>query len=185
MGLNQSKEIMMSKPDEKTILIVDDEPDIRIYLQTLLEDEGFNVMTASDGDEAIKKVMEKIPDFISLDLVMPKKSGIKFFHELRRNKEWAKIPVVVVTAHAQDEVGKKDLKELFEGKVISGPKVYLEKPVKPLDYVNMIKNELDIEVEKVEPGTKVEDIRKELLSMLDSADAKTLQKALDQLKKKE
>lgn len=134
----------MSKADEKTILVVDDEPDIRIYLKTLLEDEGFNVMTAADGDEALQRIKEKKPDFISLDLVMPRKSGIKLYYELRRNKEWSKIPVVIVTAHARDEIGKKDLKELFDGKVISGPKVYLEKPVKPQDFVNLIKKSSEL-----------------------------------------
>ena len=72
----------MAKPQDKTILVVDDEPDIVMFLSTALEEAGFNVVTAADGNEALERVKEATPDFISLDLVMPGKSGIRFFHEL-------------------------------------------------------------------------------------------------------
>ena len=65
----------MTRPEDKTILVVDDEEDIREYLSTVLEDAGFNVVTAADGQEALERVETTIPDFISLDLVMPKKIG--------------------------------------------------------------------------------------------------------------
>ena len=77
----------MIKPEDKTILVVDDEPDVRTYLTMVLQDAGFNVMSASDGNEALAMVNEQKPDFISLDLVMPNKSGIRFYHELRKKKE--------------------------------------------------------------------------------------------------
>ena len=175
---------MIAKPSDKTVLVVDDEPDVLYYLQTVLENAGFNVMTASDGEEAFEKVKEKAPDFISLDLVMPKKSGIKFYYELRRNKVWSKIPVVIVTGHAKDELGKRDLNELFDGRTISGPKVYLEKPVKPVDFVNMIKKELDIPVEEDVQKIQEKEVRQELDDMLKDADPETLKKALEMLKKK-
>jgi len=95
----------MTKPEDKTILVVDDEDDVRNYFAEVLLDAGFNVVTAADGEEALDKIKEQKPDFISLDLVMPKKSGIKFLYELRHNKLWANIPVVIVTAHAHDKLG--------------------------------------------------------------------------------
>ena len=177
----------MTKPEEKTILIVDDEQDIVIYLQTLLEDEGFKVMTANDGDEALQRVKEKKPDFISLDLVMPKKSGIRFFYELRHNKEWSKIPVVIVTAHARDEGVRKEIDNLFAGKTVSGPQVYLEKPVKPRDYVNMVKRELGIETSESAETSKTpptEDMKHEIDRLLASADPETLAAALKLLQNK-
>ncbi|MBU1626510.1 response regulator [bacterium] len=167
-----------------TILVVDDEPDVLFYLETVLEDAGFNVMTASDGEEALEKVKEKSPDFISLDLVMPRKSGIRFYYELRRSKLWSKIPVVIVTGHAKDELGKKDLNELFEGRTVSGPKVYLEKPVKPVDFVNLIKKELDIPIEEGIEKVNETEVRKELEDLLKDADSDTLEKALEMLRKK-
>jgi CheY-like chemotaxis protein len=177
----------MAKPEEKTVLVVDDEQDIVIYLQTLLEDEGFQVMTANDGDQALQRVKEKKPDFISLDLIMPKKSGIRFLYELRHNKEWSKIPVVIVTAHAKDEGVRKEVDDLFAGKTISGPQVYLEKPVKPKHYVDMVKRELGIETgvspEDSKPAPP-ENMKNEIERLLSSADPDTLAAALKLLQDK-
>ena len=96
----------MERAEDKTILVVDDEPNVRQYLMTILQDAGFKVVTAGDGVEALEVIKRSIPDFISLDLIMPKKSGHRLLHELRRNKLWSRIPVLIVTAHAQDELGK-------------------------------------------------------------------------------
>ena len=172
----------MTKPEDKTILVVDDEPDVLTYLTMVLQDAGFNVMSAQDGNEALEKVKEKKPDFISLDLVMPHKSGIRFYHELRKNKEWSNIPVVIVTAHAHDELGKGDLEEILQGKTFSGRQVYLEKPVKPADFVRMVKREVGIPVEEpTEEHTST--TREEINALLDQADPAVLEKIARELKK--
>lgn len=171
----------MAKPEDKKVLVIDDEEDVVTYLRMILEDAGFNVVTARDGEEALEQVKKHKPDFISLDLVMPKKSGIRFYYELRKNKEWSRIPVVVVSGHHQDPEIKKDMEDTFAGKTISGPQVYLEKPVKPADFVNIVKKTLSIEVEEVEDEKTIRD---ELKGMLDQADPETLRKILDTLKKK-
>ena len=62
----------MPEAKDKTVLVVDDEPNVRDYLAQILRDAEFNVVTASDGDEALEIIRESPPDFISLDLVMPK-----------------------------------------------------------------------------------------------------------------
>ena len=67
----------MVLPVEKTVLVVDDEEGLRLYLQTALEDAGFTVTTAADGLEALERVQAQPPDAISLDLVMPKKIRCK------------------------------------------------------------------------------------------------------------
>ena len=82
----------MAKPHEKTILVVDDEDDVREFLSTVLEDNGFEVVTAADGTEALTRVEETSPDLISLDLVMPNKSGMRFLHDLRRRQQWRRPP---------------------------------------------------------------------------------------------
>jgi CheY-like chemotaxis protein len=115
----------MSEATNKTILVVDDEPDTVAFLETTLRYAGFTVVTAANGEEALDRVRERKPDLISLDLVMPRKSGIKFFYELRKNKAWASIPVMIVTGHARDEMGSGDLNTLLEQKMISGPQAYL------------------------------------------------------------
>lgn len=172
----------MTKPEDKTILVVDDEPDVLTYLTMVLRDAGFNVMSAQDGNEALEKVKEKKPDFISLDLVMPHKSGIRFYHELRKNKEWSDIPVIIVTAHAKDELGKGDLEEILQGKTFSGRQVYLEKPVKPVDFVRMVKREVGIPVGEL-PEEQPSTSREEIDALLDRADQDVLEKIARELKK--
>ena len=172
----------MTKPEDKTILVVDDEPDVLTYLTMVLQDAGFNVMSAQDGNEALERVKEKKPDFISLDLIMPHKSGIRFYHELRKNKEWSSIPVVIVTAHAHDELGKGDLEEILKGKTFSGRQVYLEKPVKPADFIRMVKREVGIPVEEPLEAQTVA-IREEINALLDQADPAVLEKIARELKK--
>lgn len=176
----------MATPEEKTILVVDDEPDIVVFLQTLLEDAGFQVMTASDGEEALEKIQAHPPDLISLDLVMPRKSGIKLFYELRKHKEWCKIPILIVTGQAREEAVRKDLEHMFSERMLSGPRTYLEKPVKPEDYVNLIKRELGIETAERAPAPvpDKDQLQRELRQLSETADLEALQEALRVLKAK-
>lgn len=173
----------MERAQDKTILVVDDEPNVRGYLKTVLEDACFNVVTAGDGNEALEIIRQHKPDFISLDLVMPRKSGHKLLYELRRDKELARIPVLVVTAHAHDDLGEESLQDLLDNRVMSGPGTYLEKPVKPLSYVRSIQRALGIE-ESDETENKL-NLKDELEQQLQGASADALRKALEALKGKQ
>ncbi len=172
---------MMSTPLDKTVLVVDDEEGIRLYLQTALEDAGFNVETAEDGLQALEKVHTNPPDAISLDLVMPKKTGAKFLYEVHKDKELRKIPVLIVTAHARDELGKQDFEDIMSGRMLVGPKTYLEKPVNAEVYVNSIKRVLGMETEE-ETGSPKEEIRHEIDDLLNEADPKKMEEILNILK---
>lgn len=171
----------MARAEDKTVLVVDDEPNVRFYLASLLKDAGFNVKTAGDGIEALEMIRQQKPDFISLDLVMPRKSGQKLLYELRKNKELSRIPVLIVTAHAEDELGKGDLEDILEQRMISGPGTYLEKPVKPLDYVRSVQRALGIE-ESPEVKETLE-IKDKLLERIKAANPAALQKALEALER--
>ena len=96
----------------------------------------------------MKLIKQDPPDFISLDLIMPKKSGHRLLYELKRDKQLSRIPVLIVTAHASDDLGKGDLQDLMDKRVMSGPGTYLEKPVNPLSYVRSIQRALGIEETK-------------------------------------
>jgi CheY-like chemotaxis protein len=172
----------MARAQDKTVLVVDDEPNVRDYLAQILRDAGFNVVTASDGGEALEIIRSRPPDFISLDLVMPKKSGHKLLYELRKDKELARIPVVLVTAHAKDELGQSDFQDIMENRVISGPGVYLEKPVKPLDYVRCVQRALGIE--ETEDAEDKIGLQEELKRHMAEAEPHALRRALETLKKK-
>ncbi|MBD3297701.1 MAG: response regulator [candidate division Zixibacteria bacterium] len=169
----------MTRAEDKTILVVDDEPNVRFYLANILEDAGFKVMTASDGIEALEIIRQSQPDFISLDLVMPRKSGHKLLYELRKDKELSRIPVLIVTAHATDEMGKNDLDDILENRMISGPGTYLEKPVKPIDYVRSIQRALGI-AESPNLADAV-DLKDQLMERIKGADPAALQNALEAL----
>jgi CheY-like chemotaxis protein len=165
---------------QKRVLVVDDEPDIREYLKTALTDAGFLVDEAADGQQALEIVWRNPPDVVSLDLVMPHHSGIKFYQAVQKDKLLSKIPVLVVTGHARDDLGRAD----FEEMMMSGPGVYLEKPVHPDTYVAAVCRLLGIEDQRP-PEPQADDLRRELSSALSGADRDTMQRALDALRKKE
>jgi CheY-like chemotaxis protein len=173
----------MCRPADKTILIVDDEPDIVAYFSGILERAGFNVVTASNGNEALEAVRNNQPDFISLDLVMPEKSGIRFLYELRKNREWAKIPIMIVTAHARDDLGKGDFEEIFSGKTMVGPLTYLEKPVKPERFLHNVMKILGLSpLEEDAPPEEKDRLRNRITSHLENADLKTLERVIEALR---
>jgi len=166
----------------KKILVIDDEEDVRNYLETALIDAGFEVISAAEGFEGLEKVRADKPDLVSLDLVMPQHSGVKFHFEMKKDSELRKIPILIVTGHARDDLGKSD----FDSLTMQGPGVYIEKPVSPKKYVTIVCQLLNIEVpkefrlEKDDP----EEMRNELFSSLANADPALLKKALDALKDK-
>jgi len=171
----------MANQAKKTILVVDDEADVRNFLKAALLEAGFEVVTAEDGLAALTEVEKRIPDLISLDLVMPKKSGARFYRELTKRKEFAKIPVIIVTGHARDDLGKSDLKEL----TMSGPGIYLEKPVKPDNYVAAIKKTLGLDTTKEEKElAKRVELQNDLKNIIDEVDAETLEKLKAMLNKR-
>ena len=171
----------MTSAQDKTILVVDDEPNVRNYLCAILEDAEFNVETAADGDEAMRKIREKKPDFISLDLVMPRRSGHKVLRELKRDRELSQIPVLIVTAHAKTDLGKDQLADLIEDAALEGPGLYLEKPVSPLSYVRCVQRALGLE-ESEEAADKIS-LKEELEERLKGADPEALRRALAALGK--
>ncbi len=163
---------------KKRVLVVDDEQDVRDYLRTALEDAGFEVETACDGMEALEAVKRNPPDLISLDLVMPRHSGAKFYREIQKDKVLHKIPILVVTGHARDDMGKADFDEM----TMSGPGVYLEKPVRPMSYVSAVRKLLGMEALD-SPEPEPDELKDELSAALRGADRIALQRALDALKK--
>jgi Fe-S oxidoreductase/CheY-like chemotaxis protein len=106
----------------RKILVVDDEEDVRTFLTMVFEDAGAEVVTASDGDEAVAMAREHQPDLISLDLSMPGKDGIETFVELRKTAETEEIPVCVVTGHPE-------FRQVIYDRAVSPPEGYLGKPV--------------------------------------------------------
>jgi CheY-like chemotaxis protein len=112
----------------KSILVVDDETVVVEITKRKLEDRGYEVMTAGDGNEAFARLSTRIPELILLDIQMPNMNGYTFVMEKVKIPEYAAIPVVVLTAY-------NEMEPLFKR---HGVKSYLLKPLKLQDLVNKV-----------------------------------------------
>jgi CheY-like chemotaxis protein len=114
----------------KKILILDDEANVVTYLQTLLQDNGYDTVSAADGNEGMEKMRSEKPDLVTLDISMPEKSGVGFYRELKEDPELASIPVVVVSA-VTGYGGKPEDFEKFLGsrKNVPPPDGFVPKPI--------------------------------------------------------
>lgn len=93
----------------KSILVVDDEPNILLSLEFLMQQEGYEVRTATNGDEALLAVGEKQPDLILLDIMMPKLDGFEVCQKIRSNPKWKDIRIVMLTAKGREVDQEKGL----------------------------------------------------------------------------
>jgi len=112
---------------KKTIMVVDDEKDIVDLLSYNLTKEGFNVITARNGQEALDRVKQK-PDLVILDVMMPEMNGLQVIQEMKKNKSTVSIPVILLTAKGSEtdeivglEVGADDyiVKPVKIGKIVA------------------------------------------------------------------
>ena len=85
------------------VLLVDDEPDIILTIGKRLEVAGFELLVATDGEEALAKAQEN-PDLIILDLMLPKRSGLDVCSTLRKDSRYETIPIILYTAKGEDDV---------------------------------------------------------------------------------
>jgi two-component system alkaline phosphatase synthesis response regulator PhoP len=115
----------------KKILAVDDERHIVRLIQVNLERAGYQVSTAFDGNEALKKVEGDKPDLVVLDVMMPRMDGFEVLKRLQANPDTRGIPVIMLTAKAQDA-------DVFRG-WSSGVSAYLTKPFNPLELVTFVR----------------------------------------------
>ncbi len=85
---------------KKRILVVDDEPDFAAIVRGNLEKEGYTVEVAYNGVEGLQKIKANPPDAVVLDVMMPEKDGFEVCAELKKDKQYAQIPIVMLTAVA-------------------------------------------------------------------------------------
>lgn len=136
--------VFKEKMQTKKILVVDDEPDVVRILSKSLMVDGFEVVTANDGLECLAKVENEPPDLILLDNIMPNMDGQAVLKKLKASKETEEIPIIMVTALADE----KDITSAQKGGAI-------EYVVKPFDYnvlLKQIKQALKSKCKSVKPG---------------------------------
>lgn len=130
------------------ILLVDDEKDIVEFLQYNLEQEGFTVITAHDGKDALEKLSKK-PDLIILDVLMPRMDGYETCNKIRGMEEYKNIPIIFLTAKSSemDEVHGLNI----------GADDFIQKPISPKKLVARVKSNLrKIEATQTEDKTNAE-----------------------------
>jgi DNA-binding response OmpR family regulator len=115
----------------KNVLIVDDAPNIVLSLEFLMKKEGYDVLSASNGEEAMQAIAEKIPDLILLDVMMPRKDGYEVCQELRANPDWKDIKILMLTAKGRDVEREKGL--------ALGADDYVTKPFATKELVEKVK----------------------------------------------
>ena len=114
----------------KKVLIADDEPDVHVFVRTALEDEGYQILSVSDGEAALRVARAEKPDLVILDVQMPGKSGFDVFDELRKSEATGSIPVIMLTAVSQRtglRFSEEDMGELYTNE----PEAFIDKPVDP------------------------------------------------------
>ncbi|HZK40699.1 MAG TPA: response regulator [Atribacterota bacterium] len=115
----------------KKILIADDEPYILRSLSFVLKKEGFDIETACNGEEALKKAQQFNPKILFLDVMMPKKDGYEVCNKLKSNPETKDIYIIMLTAKGQIIDKEKGL--------TAGADEYITKPFSPREIVNKVK----------------------------------------------
>lgn len=165
----------MTLASDKKVLVVDDEPDVRNFLAACIEDAGFQVSTAKDGAEALEKVQDDPPDLMTLDMVMPRVSGISLMRKLRNMDQFTRLPVIVITAHAHDELGSEDIKGFSAFTSGLRPRYTMEKPVTPEKLVTAICDILSVEANDGTIAQQNND-RLDVMKKVGETDAATLKK---------
>lgn len=127
----------------KKILVVDDDPDVRLFNVTVIEEMGHTPLEATNGEEGMNLVKHEKPDLIILDVLMPRESGIKLYRELQSDAKLKKIPIIMLSGIAQRSFlrSQKALAE-FGAAEVPAPEYYLEKPVEAEELAETIEKAL-------------------------------------------
>lgn len=120
---------------KKKIMIVDDEEDVVTFLKALLEDNGYEVLSASNSEQALDAIKRMKPDLICLDILMPGSSGISLHKLLKEDDETRGIPALIVSGlNIKSEIarGEGGFSEIRRDE-------YIEKPIEPQEFLSKIK----------------------------------------------
>ena len=142
----------------KQVLIIDDDRNTVEFLSAVLTEDGYDPIPAYDGNEGLRKVKEFEPDLITLDVMMPKRSGFVLFKELKRDERYKDIPILMLTAVSdviedleshKDETSEKPyepLRETLKKKVqelreegMVRPEMFVDKPVQADDFIAKVR----------------------------------------------
>lgn len=133
----------MSK--RKSVLVVDDEPNILLSLQFLMKKAGYDVRTARDGDEALSELANAAPDLVLLDVMMPKHDGFEVCAKIRSNPNWKDVRIIMLTARGRPIEREKGL--------ALGADDYITKPFSTKAVIERVESILGASDKTSEKGT--------------------------------
>ena len=116
----------------KKVLVVDDDPDVRLFNTTVVEENGYIPVEAANGEEGLKMVREEKPDLVTLDVMLPGLDGFEVCNRLRGDPETARMPIIMLSAKGQEIDKATGLKV--------GADRYLSKPVDRSTLLNAIED---------------------------------------------
>jgi len=142
----------------KQVLVIDDDENIQKFISVLLSENGYDPVTAGDGSEGLQMVLQAKPDLIILDVMMPKKTGLTLFRQLKRDEQYKDIPILMLTGvtgvieemeshkdetfeHPFDslrEALKKSIRQLRDEGLVK-PEMFVDKPVDPDSFVERVR----------------------------------------------
>ena len=126
----------------KKVLVVDDDPDVRSFVVTVLEENGYTPQQAHDGVDGLEKIQADRPALVILDVLMPRGSGIRLYRHLKTDEDLKDLPVIMFTGIAMRSFLKSQKAlEAFNGEVPK-PDIYLEKPVEPEELARAIETKI-------------------------------------------
>ncbi|TAN60160.1 MAG: response regulator [Magnetospirillum sp.] len=118
----------------RSVLVVDDEPNIVLALEFLVKQAGYDVRSAGDGDAALQAMADHLPDLILLDVMMPKRDGFDVCQTIRANPAWKGVRIIMLTARGRDIDQEKGM--------ALGADDYITKPFSTRDVVELVKRYL-------------------------------------------
>jgi DNA-binding response OmpR family regulator len=127
-------------PKQSKILVIDDDPDVHAVVKKILESKPYKVISAYDGFEGLRKVVDERPDLIILDVIMPGKHGFDVVHELKTDEKYhffSNIPVLMLTVYPEDR--EKMHLSMREGMMMEAED-YLQKPVDAKELVKRVED---------------------------------------------
>ena len=126
-------------PQARKVMIIDDEPDIQTYLMAALEDEGYIPCAAEDDEQIIQTILEERPDLVVLDIMMPRRSGVSIYRELRTTEGTKHIPIALISGlETSREMMTDELIDLIDEGVIDPPDGFIGKPVRLDEFLELV-----------------------------------------------
>ncbi len=124
----------------KRVLVVDDELDVRTFISTLLDSNGYKAVVAENGEQGWGKFQEKPPDLVTLDVMMPKESGIKMYRDIKTDPAYTEVPVLIISGLAKKTfLHSQKVLDKFKNQSVPEPEGYIEKPPEPEELMGEVK----------------------------------------------